>query len=94
MTDDDKVAFGVMKGKNVIIRPCLTKQNLDLLSQCHEVFKTQDVYKYVWADCRGTIKIRHTSTSNVIIIRSTNDILRIAPNATVTRRILCGEYNK
>ena len=92
MTDDEKVDFDIITGKNCIVRPCLTKQNLELLGQCHEVFKSQNpniYFKYVWADCRGTIKVRETSTSKVIIINSTDDILRIDPRANVNKRILC-----
>ena len=94
MTDDEKVDFDIITGKNCIVRPCLTKQNLELLGQCHEVFKSQNpniYFKYVWADCRGTIKVRETSTSKVIIINSTDDILRIDPRANVSKRILCKE---
>ena len=86
--DDTRRRIGVAKGKNVHVSPNLTDLNRKLFKQAFEL-KNQKYWKFIWADCRGTIKVRKSETSEIKIIKCTEDIHNCVDNLECKLELDC-----
>ena len=86
--DDTRAEIGIPQGKNIHISPNLTDLNRKVMKQAFEL-KNQMGWKFIWADCRGTIKVRQGDATEIKVVKCTEDIVELEGTIVLKERILC-----